>query len=99
MTALFQGPGFSQKAAWPPGTTAQVPVPGPSASKSRRDNSGRMMMSSLAASTSVGTVTAPIRLAQSWPVSAAICAANASAGCVLVSAAKISSVTRSGCCW
>jgi hypothetical protein len=61
--------------------------------------SGRMMMSSLAASTSVGTLTAPIRLAQSWPVSAAICAANAAAGCVLVSAAAISSVTRSGCCW
>ena len=52
-----------------------------------------------AASTSVGTLTAPIRLAQSWPVSAAICAANAAAGCVLVSAAAISSVTRSGYCW
>ena len=99
MTAVFHGPGFSQKAAWPPGTTAQVPTPGPSASNRRRDRSGRMMMSSLAASTSVGTLTAPIRLAQSWPVSAAICAANAAAGCVLVSAAAISSVTRSGCCW
>ena len=57
MTAAFHGPGFSQKAAWPPGTTVQVPTPGPSASSRRRDSSGRMMMSSLAASTSVDTLT------------------------------------------
>jgi len=58
--------------AWPPGNDRQgAGAGGRAASKSRRDNSAGCDVV-VAASTSVGRLTAPIRLEQSGPVSAAI---------------------------
>ena len=53
-------------------------------------------MSSAAAMTSVGALSAASRSRASWSTSAAVWAANAAAGWVLSSASAISSATRSG---